>query len=156
MQKKFWVFILSLFVSSLEFSFAMDQDLYLKKLDSKKYLKLSDGREIIISQPGKSDEDRVKKRVFMRKGENVLWDKTFNSESGDYIWQGAHFIPVVSGKFIHDYDKDGNDEIAIAVWAGGQKVDQSDAYIFSIIGDSLILKKKEIINYEFSKFVYEH
>lgn len=66
MQKKFWVFIISLFVSSLEFSFAMDQDLYLKKLDSKNYLKLSDEREIIISQPGKSDEDRVKKRVFMR------------------------------------------------------------------------------------------
>jgi hypothetical protein len=155
MQKKFWIYIISLFVSSVEFSFAIEQDSYLKKLESKNYLKLLDGREIIISQPGKSDEDRVKKRVFTRKGKSVIWDKTFNAEFGDNIWQGAHFIPIVLEKFIYDYDKDGNDEIAIAVWAGGQMVDKSDAYIFSIIGDALVLKKKEIVNYEFSRSVYK-
>ncbi len=134
----------------------MEQDSYLKKLDSKNYLELPDGREIIISQPGKFDEDRVKKRVFMRKGKNVLWDKTFNAEFGEHIWQGAHFIPLVPEKFIYDYDKDGNDEIAIAVWAGGHMVDKSEAYIFSIIGDALVFKKKESVNYEFSRSVYGH
>ncbi len=156
MRKKFWIYIISLFVSNLEFSFAMEQDSYLKKLDSKIYLKIPDGKEIIISQPGKSDEDRVMKRVFMRKGKIVLWDRTFNAEFGENIWQGAHFIPIVPGKFVFDYDKDGHDEIAIAVWAGGNMVDKSDAYIFSIIDDSLVLKKKEIINYEFSRSVYDH
>jgi hypothetical protein len=134
----------------------MEPDSYLKKLETKKYLKLADGKEVIISQPGTKDEDLVKKRVFMRIGNKVLWDKTYNSEYGDYIWQGAHFIPIIPGKFSYDYDKDGKEEIAIAVWHGGQNMASSSAYVFTISGDSLILKKKEKINYEFSRSVYKN
>lgn len=154
MLKKFFLFIGLLQVNNFALQ-AMEPDQYLKKLEAKRYLKLSDGKEIIISQPGTRDEDLVKKRIFMRSGNKVLWDKTFNSEQGENIWQGAHFIPVVPGKFSYDYDKDGYEEIAIAVWHGGQSIASSSAYVFSISGDSLIFKKKEDINYEFSRSVYK-
>ena len=154
MLRKFFLFIGLLQVNNFDLQ-AIEPDQYLKKLEAKRYLKLGDGKEIIISQPGTSDEDLVKKRVFMRSGNKVLWDKTFNSEQGEYIWQGAHFIPVVPGKFSYDYDKDGYEEIAIAVWHGGQSIASGSAYVFSISGDSLIFKKKEDINYEFSRSVYK-
>ena len=154
MLKKFFLFIVLLQINNPSLQ-AMEPDLYLKRLEEKKYLKMANGNEIIISQPGKKDEDLVKKRVFLRKGNKVLWDKTFNSEYGDHIWQSAHFIPIIPGKFAYDYDKDGNEEIAIAVWHGGQNIESSSVYIFSISGNSLTLKAKESINYEFSRYVYE-
>lgn len=154
MLKKSLLFIMLLQISNSALQ-SMEPDFYLKRLESKRYLKLINGKEIIISQPGTKDEDLVKKRVFLRKGNKILWDKTFNSEYGDHIWQSAHFIPVIPGKFAYDYDKDGNEEIAIAVWHGGQNVKSSSVYVFSMLGDSLILKAKENINYEFSRYVYE-
>ena len=154
MLKKSLLYIVLLQINNPSLQ-AMEPDLYLKRLEAKKYLKMPNGDEIIISQPGTKDEDLVKKRVFMRKGNKVLWDKTFNSEYGDHIWQRAHFIPVIPGKFAYDYDKDGNEEIAIAVWHGGQNVESSSVYIFSVSGNSLALKAKESINYEFSRYVYE-
>lgn len=154
MLKKFLLFIGLLQINNFALQ-SMEPDQYLKKLETKRYLKLGDGKEIIISQPGTREEDLVKKRVFMRRGSKVLWDKTFNSEQGEYIWQGAHFIPVVPGKFSYDYDNDGYEEIAIAVWHGGQSVASSSAYIFSINDDSLLFKKKVEINYEFSRSVYK-
>lgn len=154
MLKKFLLFIVLLQINKPALQ-AMEPDLYLKRLETKKYLKMSNGDEIIISQPGTKDEDLVKKRVFMRNGNKVFWDKTFNSEYGDHIWQRAHFIPVIPGKFAYDYDKDGNEEIAIAVWHGGQNLASSSVYIFTISRDSLTLKTKKNINYEFSRYVYE-
>lgn len=154
MLKKSLLFIVLLQINNSSLQ-AMEPDLYLKRLEAKKYLKMANGDEIIISQPGTKDEDLVKKRVFMRKGNKVLWDKTFNSEYGDHIWQSAHFIPIIPGKFAYDYDKDGNEEIAIAVWHGGQNVESSSVYIFTITGNLLALKVKEPINYEFSRYVYE-
>lgn len=70
-------------------------------------------------------------------------------------WQRAHFIPVVPGNFFYDYDKDGHEEVAIAVWHGGQSVESASAFIFNIAGDSLIFHKLEKVNYEFSRYVYE-
>ncbi|MFZ4712167.1 MAG: hypothetical protein ACOYL6_00510 [Bacteriovoracaceae bacterium] len=154
MLKKSLLFIMLFQKNNLSLN-AMEPDLYLKKLEAKKYLKMANGDEIIISQPGTKDEDLVKKRVFMRKRNKVIWDKTFNSEYGDHIWQSAHFIPIIPEKFAYDYDKDGNEEIAIAVWHGGQNVEGSSVYIFSISGNSLTLKAQKSINYEFSRYVYE-
>lgn len=154
MLKKSLLFIVLLQINSFSLQ-AMEPDSYLKKLEAKRYLKLANGDEIIISQPGSKDEDLVKKRVFFRSGSKILWDKTFNSEYGDHIWQRAHFIPVISGKFAYDYDKDGNEEIAIAVWHGGQSPESSNVYLFTISGSSLTLKTKQPINYEFSRYVYE-
>ena len=154
MLKKFLLFIVLLQINKPALQ-AMEPDLYLRRLEAKKYLKMANGDEIIISQPGTKDEDLVKKRVFMRNGNKVFWDKTFNSEYGDHIWQRAHFIPVIPGKFAYDYDKDGNEEIAIAVWHGGQNLASSSVYIFTISRDSLTLKTKKNINYEFSRYVYE-
>jgi hypothetical protein len=139
--------------SSLLFSEVPDE--FQKKLETKKYLKLPDGREILISQPGSTDKDLVKKRVFMRNKKEILWDKTFNSEYGDVIWQGAHFIPVVPDQFYFDYDNDGFEEIAIAVWHGGQSPSSSTGFVFSLRGNDLVLLKEEPINYEFSKFVFK-
>ena len=94
------------------------------------------------------------KRVFLRSKVTVLWDKTFGTGNDNLIWWDAHFMPVVSGKFIHDIDNDGIEEIAIGTWHGGNDVTSCTAYVFSINEDALVLKEKKRINYEFSRSVY--
>lgn len=152
MQRKLWIFI-ALLLINCTFA-AEDIDPIVKTFIRKDYLKLPDGREVLISQPGKQPTDITMKRVFLRKGATVLWDKTFGTGNDNLIWWDAHFMPVISGKFIHDTDNDGIPEIAIGTWHGGNDVTSCTAYIFSIKNDALVLKDQKRINYEFSRSVY--
>jgi hypothetical protein len=152
MQKRSWPFIILLF-NSIAFA-ADDIDPIVQTFIHKYYLKIPDGREIIISQPGKKPDDITMKRVFLRNKTTVLWDKTFGSGNDNLIWWDAHFMPVVSGKFIHDVDNDGIEEIAIGTWHGGNDVTSCTAYVFSLKENALVLKEKKRINYEFSRSVY--
>ena len=130
MQKRSWPFIILLLNS---FAFAADDiDPIAKTFIHKYYLKIPDGREVIISQPGKKSDDITMKRVFLRKNKTVLWDKSFGTGNDNLIWWDAHFMPVVSGKFIHDVDNDGIEEIAIGTWHGGNDVTSCAAYVFSL------------------------
>ena len=102
MQKRSWPFIALL---SISFAFAADDiDPIVKNFIHKNYLKIPDGKEVIISQPGKKPDDITMKRVFLRRKATVLWDKTFGTGNDNLIWWDAHFMPVVSGKFIYDID----------------------------------------------------
>lgn len=152
MQRRLWIFIGLLFSSYL-FA-AEDIDPVVKTFIHKSYLKLPDGREILISQPGNQPNDITMKRVFLRRNKIVLWDKIFGIGNDNFIWWDARFMPVVSGKFIHDIDNDGNSEIAIGTWHGGNDVTTCTAYIFSLKKDSLVLQGQKQINYEFSRSVY--
>jgi hypothetical protein len=152
MQKKSWPFIF-LLLNNIAFA-ADDIDPIVKTFIHKSYLKIPDGREVVISQPGRKPDDITMKRVFLRKKETILWDKIFGTGRDNLIWWDAHFMPVVSGKFIYDIDNDGIEEIAIATWHGGNDITSCTAYVFSLKEDTLVLKEKKRINYEFSRSVY--
>jgi len=151
MQKMLLIFIL--FLSQVAFS--KNPDPYVEKLRDKTYLKLPDGREIIISYPLKYNEGVGEKvRVFMRSGARVLWDKTFAEDFGT-LWHEAYFIPVKTDYFVADLNDDSIQEIAIAVWSGGNASQNSLALIFSVKDKSLQLFKKEPIAIEFARSVYK-
>ena len=90
----------------------------------------------------------------MRKEDKILWDKTFVNEY-DELWYKANFIPLVKNEFVEDLNNDGFPEIGIANWSGGKAPCASSAIIFTLKEDSLQFLKKQEINTEFSRSVYE-
>lgn len=68
MQKKLLIFIMLL----SQIALSKDSDPYVEKLRDKTYLKLPDGKEILLSYPLKYNEGVGEKvRVFMRSGSKV-------------------------------------------------------------------------------------
>lgn len=130
---------------------AADPDPYVEALMKKTFLKLPNGREILISYYSSNEEMRI--RIFMREKNKVLWDKSF-IDAYDELWHQAHFIPVVKDKFLEDLNDDGSPEIGIANWNGGKAPCASSAIIFTVKEDSLQFLKKQEINTEFSRNAY--
>lgn len=151
MLKKLWIYIILLSQAAL----SKGPDPYVEKLRDKTYLKLPDGKEVIISYPFSVNEGKGEKiRVFLRKGAKILWDKTFSEDFGT-LWHEAYFIPIKKDQFILDLDNDSLSEIAIAVWSGGNATESSSAIIFSVHDDALKIFKIETIALEFARSVYE-
>jgi hypothetical protein len=134
-------------------AWAADPDPYVEALQEKKFLKLSNGNEVLISYHSHSEETLSKIRIFMRNKDKILWDKTFVNEY-DEVWYKSNFIPVVKDKFLEDLNDDGLPEIGIANWNGGKAPCASSAIIFTVKEDSLQFLKKQEINTEFSRHVY--
>jgi hypothetical protein len=132
---------------------AADPDPYVESLQEKRFLKLSNGNEVLISYHSHSEETLSKIRIFMRRSGKILWDKTFVNEY-DELWYKANFIPVVKDQFLEDLNDDGSTEIAISNWNGGKAPCASSAIIFTVKEDSLQFLKKQQINTEFSRHVY--
>jgi hypothetical protein len=132
---------------------AADPDPYVEALQEKRFLKLSNGNEVLISYHSHSEETLSKIRIFMRRSGKILWDKTFVNEY-DELWYKANFIPVVKDQFLEDLNDDGSTEIAISNWNGGKAPCASSAIIFTVKEDSLQFLKKQQINTEFSRHVY--
>lgn len=132
---------------------AADPDPYVEALQEKKFLKLPNGNEVIISYHSHSEETLSKIRIFMRNNDKTLWDKTFVNEY-DELWYKANFIPVVKDQFLEDLNDDGLPEIGVANWNGGKAPCASSAIIFTVKEDSLQFLKKQEINTEFSRHVY--
>lgn len=131
---------------------AADPDPYVEALMKKTFLKLPNGSEILISYYSSSEEMRI--RIFMRKKDKVLWDKSF-IDAYDELWHQAHFIPVVKDKFLEDLNDDGFPEIGIANWNGGKAPCASSAIIFTLKENSIEFLKKQEINTEFSRQVFQ-
>ena len=146
---KFLIFIMLHSLSAL----AADPDPYVEALQEKRFLKLSNGDEVLISYHSHSEETLSKIRIFMRRSGKILWDKTFVNEY-DELWYKANFIPVVKDQFLEDLNDDGSTEIAISNWNGGKAPCASSAIIFTVKEDSLQFFKKQQINTEFSRYVY--
>lgn len=132
---------------------ATDPDPYVIALQEKKFLKITNGNEILVSYHSHSEEALSKIRIFMRNSGKILWDKTFVNEY-DELWYQVHFRPIVKDKFLEDINDDGFPEIAIANWNGGKAPCASSAIIFTVKEDSLHFLKKQQINTEFSRQVY--
>lgn len=151
MLKKYLIYTILL----LQVAFADESELEKVEKLRKQYLRLPDQREVIISyHPEHGDKGIYKVRVFLRKVDAILWDKTFSQEYKE-LWTGASFIPLFSEKYYEDLDNDGFLEIAIAVSHGGQAVWNTPAIIFKVKNDGLEFLKKQQINDEFSRSVYE-
>jgi hypothetical protein len=131
---------------------AGDPDPYVEALMEKTFLKLPNGREILISYYSSNEEMKI--RIFMRKKSKVIWDKSF-IDAYDELWHQAHFIPIVKDKFLEDLNDDGLPEIGIANWNGGKAPCASSAIIFKVKENSLQFLKKQEINTEFSRYVYQ-
>lgn len=132
---------------------AADPDPYVEALQEKRFLKLPNGNEVLVSYHSHSEGALSKIRIFMRNSVGVLWDKTFVNEY-DELWYKANFIPIIEDNFFLDLNDDGFYEVAIANWSGGKAPCASSAMIFTIKENSLQYLKKEQINTEFSRSVY--
>ena len=144
-------FLISTMLLSLSV-LAADPDPYVEALMEKTFLKLPDGRRILISYYSSKDEMKI--RIFMKQKDKVLWDRSF-VDAYDELWHQAHFIPVVKDKFLEDLNGDGLPEIGIANWNGGKAPCASSAIIFTVKEGSLQFLKKQEINTEFSRYVYQ-
>jgi hypothetical protein len=132
---------------------AADPDPYVIALKEKKFLKIPNGNEVLLSYHSHSENTLSKIRIYIRNNSKVLWDKTFVNEY-DELWHQVHFIPIVKDKFLEDLNDDGFLEIGVANWNGGKAPCASSAIIFTLKEDSLHYLKKQQINTEFSRYVY--
>ena len=149
MLAKYLTFIMTLSLNV----FATNPDPYVEALQEKRFLKLPNGNEVLISYHSHSEEALSKTRIFMRNKGKILWDKTFVNEY-DELWYKANFIPVIKDKFADDLNDDGFPEIGIANWSGGKAPCASSGIIFTVKEDSLQFLKKQEINSEFSRQIY--
>lgn len=150
MPKKLWPFIMLLSLNVL----SKEGDPYVAKLWDKKYLRTSDGKEIIVVGLEFNGGEPNYQRLFLREGKKVLWDKTFSQEYGA-LWNRAYFIPLIPGDFITDLNDDGFPEFAVATSHGGHAVWSNLAMIFTLKNDQIEFVKTFPINVEFSQSVYE-
>ena len=151
---KFLTFTIFLSTINLQ-AFAKEIDPIVEKLHDKKYLKLPDGKEIVLVRLYNEIGPSMHMRVFLRKKGVVLWDVTYNGEF-DTLWADAHFHPLYKEEFSSDLNGDSYPEIAIAVWHGGHAMELSRAVIFTVKDDRLIPLKTRQNNYEFSRSVFKN
>lgn len=90
----------------------------------------------------------------MRKGKEVLWDKTYEEGLGT-LWTDAYFIPLIKNKFIEDLNDDGFLEIGVGTDHGGNNVGQNTGVIFTVKEDRLEVLKTQEINVDFSRHIYK-
>jgi hypothetical protein len=146
---------LCLFIISLNFNvYTREPDIFIERLWEKQYLRVSREIEIIIADLEKFGGEPNFQRLFMRKNNKVIWDKTF-SDDFNILWNSAYFIPLIPEQFILDINFDGNPDFAIATSHGGQAVWKNLAVIFTIIDNEIKFLKTFPINIEFSKSVFK-
>lgn len=150
MLKKLWPFIFLLSCNVI----ADEPDPYVEKLWDKKYLKLPSGQEVILARLTNFSTRHSGVRIFVRKGKNILWDKTYD-ETLDTLWVDANFIPLIENKFIEDLNNDGFPEIGVATNHGGNNVGQNVGVIFTVREDKLEVLKTQEINIDFSRYIYK-
>lgn len=129
-------------------------DPYVEKLQTKKILKLADGRELILQRLFNEIGPSMRMRLFLREDQKgVIWDVTYNEDLGT-LWADAHFLPLFDKTYMKDLDGDSNPEIAIQVWHGGNAMELCRAIIFTVKQKKLVPIKTRQSNYEFARMVY--
>lgn len=153
MPMKCLIFIMLLLVITK--SPARDADPYVVRLQDTKRLKLPDGRELVLVRLYNEIGPSMQMRLFLRQGQMVLWDVTYNDDLGT-LWADAHFLPLFDKTFVQDLNDDGSPEFAIQTWHGGNAMQLCRAIIFSISQDKLVPIKTRQSNYEFARMVYSN
>ena len=112
------------------------------------HIKLPDGRDVYSVRAGTNSHT-----ILLKRKQKILWQKTFEDEY-DRLWDYAFFVPVKKGHFSYDLKHDGNPEIAIATWEGGNAMDHRTALIFEVKKDSLEFLETHPFNLEYGRYVY--
>ena len=135
-------------------SHAREPDPYVEKLQEKKYLKLPNGRELVLVRLFNEIGPSMHMRFFLRQKGKVLWDVTYNDDF-ETLWADAHFLPLFNKEYISDLDGDSIPEIAVAIWHGGHAMEFCRSVIFSIQENKLVPLTTFEVNYEFSHSVFK-
>ncbi len=112
-------------------------------------IRLPDGRAIEAIRCGTHCHCLVIKRV-----KSILRRQCYEEEF-DRLWDYAFFVPVKPGKYVADVDGDGNLEIGVATWDGGNNIIHRYALAFSIKGDKLVYFGRKKFNLEYGEYLYK-
>jgi hypothetical protein len=112
-------------------------------------IRLSDGRVIEAVRCGTHCHCLV-----MKRGGMALRKQCYQEEF-DRLWDYAFFVPVKAEKYVDDVDGDGNPEIGIATWDGGNNIINRYALAFSVKGDKLVYFGRRKFNLEYGEYLYE-
>jgi hypothetical protein len=88
---------------------------------------LEDGRKITLERTG---EEYTWSLSLHDRDKKTLWSKRYSTEF-DSLWDYAFFVRVKAKSFVYDMDKDGNPEIAISTWDGGNAPNRP-AIVFTV------------------------
>lgn len=110
---------------------------------------LADGRAIEAIRCGTHCHCLVVKRA-----RNVLRKQCYEEEF-DRLWDYAFFVPIKPGKYVADVDGDGNPEIGVATWDGGNNIVNRYGLAFSINGNKLIYFGRKKFNLEYGEYLYK-
>lgn len=89
------------------------------------------------------------------KREKTVLRKQCYQEEFDRLWDYAFFVPIKAGQYVSDIDGDGNPEIGVATWDGGNNIIHRYALAFSIKGDKLVYFGRKKFNLEYGEWLYE-
>lgn len=111
-------------------------------------ISLPDGRKIETIRCGGHCHCLVVKRAktILRK---QCYEQEFNR-----LWDYAFFVPVKPGKYISDVDGDGNPEIGVATWDGGNNIINRYGLAFSLKGNKLVYFGRKKFNLEYGEYLY--
>ena len=92
--------------------------------------------------------------LTMMRAKEVLRKQCYQEEF-DRLWDYAFFVPVKPGKYTADVDGDGNLEIGIATWDGGNNIINRYGLAFSIKGNKLVYFGRKKFNLEYGEYLYK-
>jgi hypothetical protein len=111
-------------------------------------LKLTDGRMIEAVRCG-----TLCHCLVVTRAKKILRKQCYEEEF-DRLWNYAFFIPVKPGKYVTDVDGDGNPEIGIATWDGGNNIINRYGLAFSLKGNKLVYFGRKKFNLEYGEYLY--
>ena len=114
-----------------------------------KELKLLEGRKLLLKRAGVHSHT-----LLLMQNSNLVWKRTFEEEY-DRLWDYAFFVPVKKGRYSVDINGDGNPEIAIATWDGGNNIAKRDALVFTVKKDSIKYLTRGKFNLEYGEYVFK-
>lgn len=111
-------------------------------------ISLPDGRTIEAIRCGDHGHCLVVKR------EKKTLRKQCYQEEFDRLWDYAFFVLVKPGKYVADVDGDGNPEVGIATWDGGNNIINRYGLAFSVKGNKLVYFGRKKFNLEYGEYLY--
>lgn len=92
--------------------------------------------------------------LTVQRAGTVLRKQCYQEEF-DRLWDYAFFVPIKPGQYVADVNGDGNPEIGVATWDGGNNIINRYALAFSIQGNKLVYFGRKKFNLEYGEYLYE-
>ena len=91
--------------------------------------------------------------LTVTRAKKVLRKQCYQEEF-DRLWDYTFFVPIKPGKYISDVDGDGNPEVGIATWDGGNNIINRYGLAFSLKGNKLVYFGRKKFNLEYGEYLY--